>query len=234
MTTARDLVKSALRKISVVGTGSPLSDEDAQDGLTTLNAMLSSFSVEGGMIYTETQETFSLTSGQASYTIGTGGDFNTDRPFEIITAYTSSGDIDYPMSVYDEKQYAAIAQKDLAGYPNRYYFDGGYPLGKIYLHPTPSGVTTITIFSRKELTGFSDLDTVYSLPPEYEAMIIYNLAVWIAPEYEREAPLSVSRIADRTYNAIEVQNGRNELNASSLDVPSNEGRQTSGNIYGGY
>ena len=233
MTTARDIIKSALRKISALGVGTDLNNEDAQDALSALNTMVASFSVEGGMIYYTSSETFPLTSS-ATYTIGAGGDFDTARPFDIQSAFTSTGDIDYFMTSYDSTEYAAIAQKNIGGIPKVYFYDNNFPLATITLYYTPVGVSTITLNSRKHLDGFATLDTVYNLPPEYQAMLEFNLAVWIAPEYEREPLPSVQRLANRTYTAVVGQNKRNEKNLSSIDAPRAESRIGTGNIYEGY
>ena len=230
MTTARDIIKGGLRKISVLGTGSNLSNEDAQDALDLLNGILSSWSVEGNLVYSETAETFSLVSGQASYTIGTGGDFNTVRPHVINTATVTIGDTDYPLHVFDQSQYARITQKTVAGTPDIFYYDAGYPLGTIKIYPVPTG-ETITLYSMKPLTQFTTLDTDLTFPDEYRLALEYNLAEAIAPEYEREPPMTVRRMAVRTKKIIESQNNRNDKHLSTIDVPA--GTQGGFNIYSG-
>lgn len=56
MTTARDMVKRALRMIRVTPGGTEPSAEDAQDALQTLNRLLSAFPAEG-LDYTHTTAT---------------------------------------------------------------------------------------------------------------------------------------------------------------------------------
>ena len=234
MTTARDIVKSALRKISVVGTGAPMSNEDAQDGLSTLNSMLASFSVEGDVTYVDFVEEFGLTGGVGEYTIGSGGDFNTGIPTEIKAMTYKTGTIEYSLSQYSATQYAGIPLKSTQGIPYVYWFDSSYPLAKIRLYYVPSTNGTLTIYSTKPLTEFIDLDSDYVFPAEYLSMLEYNLAVWIAPEYEREAPATVKQVANRTYTAIQAANKRNKIPISSLDVPTSENSYGYGNINGGY
>ena len=218
MTTARDIIKSALRKIAVLGAGSSLSNEEAQDGLDLLNGILSEWSAAGGLIFNETSETFNLT-GAISYTVGSGGDFNTSRPTQITSLFTSSGGIDYIAHEYSSAQYASLAYKNAEGYPDIYYYDNNYPLGTIYLYPKPTGVSTITINSVKELTSFTTLDAAFSMPAEYRIALEHNLAVYIAPEYEKEASITIQRVAKRTKNAILTQNNHNRRNIATLDVP---------------
>lgn len=232
MATARDIIEAALRKIHVLGKGSSLDDDEAQDALETLNAMMATWSAQGDLIFTESRETFNLTNA-ASYTIGSGGDFNTTRPLYFRYVYVSDGSTDYPVKEIDSQQYASITQKNIGNIPQVYYYDAGFPLGTIFLYPVPSSVSTITLYSFKPLTSFSGLTTTFSMPEEYKAALIYNLAVWIAPEYEREASLSTQRIAKRSKNAVMAQNKRNEFFTSLIDVPADRNRIT-GNIYEGW
>ena len=129
MTTARDIVADALRKIQVLGTGQQLSADDAQRGFRALNQMLSLESTDSYNIYNETVETFNLNEGQASYTFGTSGqDFNTTRPLSITNAYvTGGGEIDYYLTEYDQAQYSKITNKTDRGIPSVWYYDANYP-----------------------------------------------------------------------------------------------------------
>ena len=231
MTTARDIVKGALRKISAIGTGASLSDEEAQDALTLLNGMMASWGAEGSLIFTETKETFTLTSAGA-YTIGTGADFNTERPVYISSAYVTYGVTDQMLHEYDNNEYSAIPQKDISGIPEVYYYDANFPTATMYLYPTPSGADTITINSYKPLTSFSDLDTSFNMPAEYEVALVYNLAVLIAPEYEMEALPTVQKSATRFKKTIKAQNDRNNKLLSTITVPA--GEISTFNIYRGY
>ena len=222
MATARDIIKSALRKIHVLGTGSTLSNEDAADGLESLNDMLSIWSIEGNLIYTDTAEQFSLVSGTGSYTIAAAGDFATTRPTEITSAYVSQGNTDYILEWYSQEQYNAISDKTTQGTPSIYYYDGNFPTGTIYLSNVPNGIDSITISSSKVLTQFDDLDGVFAMPPEYLAALKFNLAEWLAPEYEREPSMQVKSIANTTKEAVRAQNTKNEKYVSEIDMPASE------------
>lgn len=234
MTTCRNIIEGALRKIAVLGAGTQLSFEEAEDARVLLNAMMASLSVAGGYVYAETKEAFNLTTA-GSYTIGTGGVFNTARPINITSAYVTQGNIDYPLMMISNNEFSGINYKAISGITEYYYYDANFPLATLYLYPTPNGVSTITLNSFKQLSSFSDLDTVFSMPAEYEAMLIYNLAEWIAPEYEKEASMSVKKVADQTKTAIISQNIKNKSMIASLDCPTGDKRYYDlCNIYRGF
>lgn len=230
MTTARKIINSAGRLIHVVGRGQTMPAYEAQNALEALNGLLEEFSVEGGMTFTSVQETFNLT-GAESYTIGSGGTFNTERPIEIESAFITQSGSDYTLSQISASSYGNIEDKSAAGVGDYFYYDNNAPLSKIYLWPVPDASYTLTIYSKKLLTAFADLTTDYTLSPAFERMLIKNLAVTLAPEYEKEASPTVQRDARKSRNAILVYNQRNNYQTTSVD----EALTTTGgfNIYSG-
>lgn len=215
MSTVRDLIYDALKKIHVVGVGQNLTAEQEQSALRSLNDMLSSWSVEGGLVYTQTKETFNLVSGQQTYTIGAGGDFNTVRPFDITALYTTIGATDYTATSYGETEWAAIQDKDSAtGIPEVYYYDNNFETGRIYFYPKPTGVTTATIFSRKPITSFTSINDTVNLPSGYRRALLYNLAVEQAPDFEKEPSPTVLKVANQSKANVFSYNSRNRKTRS--------------------
>jgi hypothetical protein len=170
--------------------------------------MLASWSTDGALIFTETKETFTLT-GAESYTIATGGAFNTTSPNDIIAAYVTRTGTDTHLQVIDATEYAKIADKDGTGTPLKIYYDQNYPTPKIYIYPVNQEATTITLISEKALTGFSSLDTVFAMPAEYERALIHNLAIEMASEFGKEPTMTVKRIAKESLDNVKRQNKKN-------------------------
>lgn len=201
-TTARKIIKKALSKIgALVKNEEPAADE-ANDGLDSLNAMITSWSNDAANINARTWETFSLVSGQSTYTIGTGGNFNTIRPIEIIDCYIKDNQIDYGMSILPDEAYDAISFKAIQGIPEFLNTDNGYPLGKIRLYPVPSSNYGLFLLTEKQLLEFATLDTELSLPPGYERALIYNLAMELAPEYGQKPDASIVSIANESLGLV--------------------------------
>lgn len=233
MTTARDIIESALRKIQVLGRGQSLDADSAQNGLTALNQMLDSWSIEGGKVFTETRESFPLTIGKSSYTIGAGGDFDTEKPYVITSAFIRVSGDDYSLDLIDSRTYADIQDKDLKGtYPEFLYYDNNYPIANIILWEVPATTSTLHIYSEKPLSNLTGLTTTLVLPKGYERALVYNLAMELAPEYEKEPSPTVQRIASQSKSALTTYNTRNETNqAARADLPVSSGSMF--NIYSG-
>lgn len=228
MTTARTIITKALKKNGVLNVGENPSASEASDGLSSLNALVSSWSNESLLIYSRQSENFALTSGQASYTIGTGGNFNTTRPLQILTAFTRIGSIDYPISIIPQTAFDKISQKSISNsIPEVMTYDASVPLGTITIYPVPT-TGTLHIRSEKQLTSFTTLDTDVDLPPGWERALVYNLAIEDAPEYGQPIDPGVYEIASSSLNNIKTAVARNK----TMDVYPYDGNNN--NIYTGW
>jgi hypothetical protein len=178
MTTAIDIITSALKLTGEYGAGETVSNDDAQDGLTALNDMLDSWWNDRLAVFEIKKENFPLVSAQQSYTIGTGGDFNTTRPVKIVDAFVrDSAGIDHKVTVLDSvQQYNRLSNKTTeTEIPYYLYYDSAYPLGKIFLYPVPSSTYDLFLFSWKQIQSFPTLTTQVQLPPGYEMAMKFNL-----------------------------------------------------------
>ncbi len=236
MTTARKIIEASLRKINSLGSGESLPAEDAADALQALNAMIGMWSVDGDLVYTMTWETFPVIGGTQSYNIGPGQTFDTDRPLEILAMNLQvPGGVAYPIVELDERQWSAISIKDISGIPYGAYYDANSPIANFKFYYVPAVNYQFNIYSRKILASFPSLNTDLDLPPGYEEALIYNLAIRLAPEYEKEPSATVINTANAARSAIAAQNTRNQNNAVSLDAAlTRMGQYYSGfNIYAG-
>lgn len=217
MATIRDVITGSLRLIEEVGAGEEPSSESINDGLYSLNSMISSWSIQGGLVYTKSTDTFTLTGGDASYTIGATGDLVTARPLEIEYMTLTSGDVDYTLQELSQQEYVTMALKTVQGIPYGFYYDGNYPNGTIKFYPIPSSNFSISIYSNKPLTESSSVNETLVAPEGYERAFRYNLACEIAPEYGKKANAQVQKIAIESKNAIRAQNGRNGAEKLRVD-----------------
>lgn len=234
VTTAQDIINSALRGLQVLSPDVTLTADEANGGLDALNLLLESLSIDSLMVHHITKEPFTLVPGQQSYTIGTGGNFNTDRPIAIESATVTVNGSDYPIeTVFAYDDWAAIRLKTLQTTFTQYlYFDGTYPLGTINLYPVPSSATTLTLYSRKELTQFTSLTAPISLPPGYKRMLKYGLQIELAPEYQTTAGDDVKRLYIDAKAGIKRVNKRPITSQVDVALLGN-GRGRRFNIYSG-
>lgn len=209
--TLRTLFKGSLRLINAIQAGENPTADDMDVMTEAINALQQSWSNNRLMIYTINQYTFTL-NGSTSYTLGTGADWNVDRPMAIenMIARLSPGDpgqLDIAMQSLTDAQYASIAVKNTTStFPFAFYDDGNYPIRTVTLFPIGAAGTEIVLWLRQPLLNFTGLDDPVTLPPGYERALRFNLAVEVAAEFGKSIPADVSRIAIESKREIERLN----------------------------
>jgi len=198
-TTAADLITGAFNKVGVY---SPTAAQTAA-ALISLNNLVSFLGAEG-LQNAVVSESFALTIGTASYTIGSAGAFNTVRPMKVVNCYLrDSGGYDYPIDeILAAKDYNDITIKTYEQRPTKLYFIPEYPLAKIIFNSEPEAAYTAYFEFFKTITEFAATTTALSLPPEYQEFFVYNLAISLAEDWDRKIPDSVRVRAAQTKEVI--------------------------------
>lgn len=217
MSTARAIIEGALRAITVLSRGMPLAAEDANDAFAALNLMLASWNSRKSPVLARTRVTHTLTSGTATYTIGSGATIDAARPLAIDAAFLRESDRDYGLRVMGSDRYDSIAYKATPGRPGRIYYEPGPSTGTIRLDKAPSSAYVLHLTTLAPLTAVASLDTEIGMAAEAEDAIKYNLAVRMAPEYGREASRTVQILARDTLADYETWVGSFRIPQPALD-----------------
>lgn len=214
---AQTLIKSSLRLFGGIRRGFTPKAEDMNEGLEALNMLIGSWSAEKLIIPWRTQESFTPSAAAASFTIGSGGDFDTTRPMSISDVFLrDSGGTDYPVTRMTQDQYNNIADKDITALPRQYWYRPEYPLGVLVFDSVLDTTYDVHISSFKPLSQIATLTTALSLPDEYLAALKFNLAPMLAPEYGKDVSQSVMFWADDTKKTIENLNASNRVPESEI------------------
>lgn len=172
-TTAIDIASAALRDCGAWGVGQTPLDEDISDAKARLQWMLQQWERKRWFVYhlvtysaVATIDPQGKFQGKQAYTVGPGGDFDTNtriQPFtseysqEFIPTYTVSArpnriesaflrqlvlsqpnQIDYPLTqIFSMEDYNRIALKGLSSFPGYYFYDTAWDLGLVYFWPIP-------------------------------------------------------------------------------------------------
>lgn len=211
---ALTLITSSLRLLGVLASGEAPSSAESTDALSSLNDLIDSWSNEQLLIPNKVREVFPLVASQQTYTMGTGGNFNTSRAQKIenclIQLAGTSPLLELPMTLMTKDEYAAVLLKTLSSsFPLFMYNDHSYPLDNINVWPVPSGSTnSLVIYSWKPLSTLAALTTAISLPPGYLRALRYALALELSSEYGRPLPEPAIALAIESKAAIKRMNYR--------------------------
>jgi len=190
MTTAQDLITGALQLLGVYDPGQALTAADAALGLEVMGDMFDSWSNESLTCYAWLTSQITLVANQQSYPVGPGSSFNTVRPIRILedpgTCFIrDSNQNDYPIQVLPQDMWNLIGLKtNTSDIPDTLFYDPQFPQGIINIFPIPTIAYTLFYSSYLQLVDPSVLTSSVSLPPGYNKMIKFNLAIDLKPYFD--------------------------------------------------
>lgn len=213
MTTPADIINLALKHSGVLGVGQTAQPEDTNDAFILLNFMISQWNRKRWLIYHLIDVAFTSTGAQ-SYTVGPGQQFNCARPDRLEAAFfrqiipSIPNQIDYPLEIIEAREtYNKIALKNLGSFPSYIFYDSAYPIGFVYPWPVPqANLYQVHITIKDSISEFTTLTQDLNLPPEYHAVLLYNLAARLRPAYQMPPDPSLIALAR---DALAVIRGAN-------------------------
>lgn len=157
--TARTLVTQALKDCGQLGVGQTALAEDIDDGFFRLQNMMALWQKKRWLV----PSLFDISmpgNSQKSNKIGDGQYYNTPRPDKIQAGYiiqlnTGSNPVSLPLwPLFSYEDYARISVKDLNTLPTRFFYDGAFPYGNVYIWPIPNEQYEIHLIIKSQL-GFA-------------------------------------------------------------------------------
>lgn len=207
MSTVLDLIKGSLRKIGVLAEGETPSAQMSSDALRSLNMMLDSWNNQNLIVNGVVIESFPLVSGQATYTLGTGGDFDTTVPIRTDKAFIKLNDgSEYPVKMVDNNYWGNIQVKDTESIPDIIYINKNYPLKNVRLYPAPNESMTLCLHNYRQVSNFANLTDSLNVPIGHERAIEFNLSIELAPEYGAAPSADIYKIANEALANIKRTN----------------------------
>jgi hypothetical protein len=178
--TGLGLVREAMDIVGVRAEGMELSDYDLQQGLTTLNLMLKSWSVKLHL-WLKTEGTIVPLASTASYTLAA-------KPYKILSIRSRVSSVDATLEALSREEYFELPTKSATGTPTSYYFDPQRASGTVYLWPTPdttfaaSGSLLYTY--ARQIQDVDAKENDLDLPQEWTEALVYSLADRLAIKYD--------------------------------------------------
>lgn len=231
MTTALDIITRSLKVIQCLGDSEAPTSTEANDCLTSMNAMLKTWSAQSLSVFKIEQDIFPMVVGQQTYTIGIGGNLNIERPTRLEPgSFARWQAVDYPIVSIDRAAYDAIHVKGTKGIPYVMFLDDDYPLANLSFFYVPIYAFDLHLNSLADLTQFTSLTDALNMPPEYEECLVFNLAIRIAPEFNGTVSDQVKLIASETKSTIR------SINAQDISIETEIGTMGRGkfNINSGF
>lgn len=187
-TTALIIIRDALALTNAVGSDQTLTADETTACLRKFNDVQELFSTNNLAVFGQANQTFNTVAGQAVYTIGPTGNFNTVRPVRINDpGYSVVNGTTFPCVSMTQEEYNLIAVKtQQQEYPTNYLYVNEFPLGLLTFWPVPSAITPVTLSIDRVLTAVASAGTTISFPPGYAMVFTYKLGIMLAPVFGKK------------------------------------------------
>jgi hypothetical protein len=205
--TVLDLITRAMRLLNAVNVGDGPTAPEEQAGLLALNAMVDAWATERLMLFTTTRGLVNIVAGQQNYAIGpSNADWIAPRPPHIdaagliVVQSDPTQNYERPLHVIrSNREWARVRMKGLGvDLPFALYYQPDFPNGTVTIYPAPTENNQLALYTPVAVTQFTGLTQTISLPPGYARALPYNLAVELAPEFDREPSAVVVAIAQQS------------------------------------
>lgn len=222
--TGAEIIGDAFALLNVFLPGEQLPPADGAFARRQLNDLLSEWGQRDALIPIIARERFDLVSNQGApgnpYTIGPGGDFDTERPSNqnsivsanlILTA--SSPEVRVPLGIYTDQAYDANQIPSMSNsQPIGLYYNPTYDndLGSIFLWPVPNIATNdLELFLQKSVAPFpANLTTTVYVPDGYPKALKYALADLLQTPYGRTLSPAATQIMVASVSSAKRSNAK--------------------------
>jgi len=234
--TAQEIIEAAFTELGIYTPGTTPPASEITWGLAKLNRLLNTLSASGVNLHYRVEENFNVSDGTASYTIGDGATFDTERPTVIEQAFIRDGDTDYLVKVRPIAEYWGLSDKTTESRPTKLFYDTTYTDGTdgtIYLHYVPNQTYELHFVSQKPLTTYTDEDTDVVLPGQYEDFLVLKLAFAFAPRFGKSVSRELDLAIQKADGAVRGLNIARTMKPASIRVSSSSGGGEAYNVESG-
>lgn len=202
------IINAALRRVRAIDPEGGINATTTQlsNAAETLNFLLTNWQALGLPIWCrKISGPTTLVAAQTSYTVGSGGNININRPLALTQAWLrdntdASNPVDIPIQVISQQEYYLLSAKSASGRPTQVYFEAAYDgssnqgstaTDNIFLWPVPDSTVastyTLYFIYQRPLLDFNAGTDVLDMPQEWYEAIRLNLASKISTEYGIQA-----------------------------------------------
>jgi hypothetical protein len=221
--TASSIILRGLQQLGDKVVGDTLTTAEQTTYLAVLNSLLDSWRIDKLLVFRIIESAFTLNTTARTYTIGTGGNFNIDRPDRLEdTSFILYQNAEYFVQLVDEATFTAQQTTGQTQMPRRFYYDRAFPLGNIYFDFIPDKAYDFHLKSWSALQQFASINDTMTLPAGYQRALESNFAMEVSPGYVSASPELV-KIAKESKAKIMAFNTR--MTYLTLDPGVTQGRR---------
>lgn len=214
--TARDIVRSALTRLGVIGAGEDPSANDMDNGIEHLNWMLKEWQADGWNLWRTFDDSIVVPAGTATVTLD-------PRVMDVLSASRLQAvDYEMPLERWEIGDYDVLPNKAASGQPIVFVPRKNRDNYQLTFWRVPNVDTTINYTAVRVIEDVTDEDENIDCPQEWTSCVIFNLADRMAgdfgPEFIRP---DINRRAAQLYQQMRAADRPSYYTMGTYDYGSN-------------
>jgi hypothetical protein len=212
-TLVSDIINEAFNALGVTQPGETVSTTIQTAAFLTFQQLMQNLTMRQELSFLPIHQTFSVTAGTNQYILGVGQTFNTSSLPLRVTGWISKTGNFYNGGQIMPTEAAHAQAKNFVGKTSQVAeivsADQGYPYIAIEIWPVPAtSPGSLELDYLAQWPAFSTVGDTVTLPPGWEMMLVYQLALALAPQYSRQGgiPQALTLAAESTLNALIARN----------------------------
>lgn len=212
MATALSIITDAMVEIGAYAPGETISSVHQALGLLRFQNQLNAWQADFLTLNLQTPQSFTLTSGTSSFTIGpTSTDIATVRPVFVqginYLIPGSSPATEVPMAEMDDDVYMALSQKGLtSSLPQQYHVNATMPNATVFVWPTVTQNVGLIVYLFQGISEPALLTTNVTGPQGYQEAFMYQLALRLCGPMFRPVSQELKEMAAATFARMKRPN----------------------------
>ena len=174
------IVREAMREAGKLQDGQDPTSEQYARYFPRVQDMVNLWQTKGIKLWLWVDQSITLISGQATYTIKSGGDVNLPRPVDLVSGYYSdSNGVRRPLTSLSWDEYDRLSQVSQTGALNSYFLDKQALQFNLSFWLTPdaqAATGTAHMIVKQTVTGPVALNDVIGFPQEWFIALYWGLA----------------------------------------------------------
>lgn len=175
------IICEAMWNAGKLATGVEPNSEDLARYMNRLNDLINLWQTQGLKLWLQLDQSVTLVSGQASYTIKSGGDVNLTKPTRIIDSgyYLDSNSVKRPLTIISRDEYARLSTVTQTGPITQYWVDKQVSQLVVYFWLVPDATAatgTAHLCVQQQITNLVSLTDSMNFPQEWFMALHWGLA----------------------------------------------------------
>lgn len=174
------LIKMAMQDARKLGEGQEPTGDQYADNLVRLCDLINHFQIKGIKLWTQLDQSITLTAGTASYTFGPSGSTVMTKPLRVVDGYFSdASSIRRPLTAISRDELNRLSQLTQEGPVINYYVDKQQTQLSVTLWQTPddtAALGTVHLILQQQITNPTQINDTLNFPQEWFLALRWMLA----------------------------------------------------------